>query len=168
MPNYDARSFTGTDLGKVSGTVTSLPAGYVLGEERWENAAKYRLMFNAGGASITQGFAAAPIMSAGPYSLTVTTTSKTFDHIGAGFALNATVPTAAFFWGAVRFRGAVVGDASSVPTGSFFYIASDGKVELTVQSVMTGNQIIGVNLGGAASKTITTGVLSGDAYVTLE
>ena len=156
-------------LGGISSVVATLPAGYTLGEARYEGNIKYRLFFNSGGEQIGPGFCFTPVITTGPYSVTITTTSKTFDHIGAGFIQHATSTTATFFWGAVRGRIAgAVGDASSTPTGSVFYIGSDGKVELHTQSVITGSKAIGVNLGGSASKTITTGAKSGDPYVNLE
>lgn len=154
------------ELNKISGTTGTLPAGVALGQPRWEGGVSYRLFCNAGNSAIAPGRAFAPIGSAGPYSVTITTTSKTFDHIGAGFVVNATAATGFYFWGAVGGPiGGVFGDASSVPTGSAFYIGSDGAVELFPQSAMTGNAAIGINLGGAATKTVTTGTKSGDVLI---
>lgn len=161
-------------LGGVSGVVSSLPAGYVLGEERQEkdqdgNIQVYRLVYNAGGEQAGPGYFMQRVGSAGPFSMTVTTVSKTHAHIGAVLVEHATATTGTYFWGLVRGRSAqgVVGDASSIPTGSAFYIASDGQAELMPQSVVTGNTPVGVNLGGAATKTVTTGALSGDPYINL-
>lgn len=159
------RHLADAGLGSVSAVVTSLPAGYTLGEARFDSGIKYRLIYNDGGEQISQGFACKPKGSVGPYSMTVTTTSKTFANIGAGVAHNATITTASYGWIAVQGRISVVGDASSVPTGSAFYVGSDGKVELMPQSVVTGNVVVGVNIGGAASKTVTTGARSGDCIV---
>ena len=157
-------------LGQISGVVSSLPAGYTLGEERMEDLKTYRLVYNAGGAEVGQGYFATPLKTgAGPFSMTVTTTSKTFAHIGAVLCEQATATTGTYFWGLVRGRSAVgvVGDAASVPTGSAFYIGSDGQAQLHAQSAMTGNIAAGYNAGAAATKTITTGALSGDAYINL-
>lgn len=160
-------------LGSVSSVVSSLPAGYTLGEERMEQGATggqkyYRLVYNAGGAEVGQGYFAKPVGSAGPYSMTVTMASKTNAHIGAVLCENATSTTGTYFWGMVRGRSdaGVVGEAS-IATGGAFYIATDGAATLMPQSVVTGNIPIGINLGAAASKTVTTGALSGDVYINL-
>lgn len=157
-------------LGSVSGVVGSLPAGYTLGEERMEDNKFYRLVYNAGGAEVGQGYFATPLKTgAGPFSMTVTTTSKSFAHVGAVLCENVTATTGTYYWGMVRGHSdtGVVGDAASTPTGSAFYIGSDGKANLHPQSAMTGQVAAGINLGGAATKTITTGALSGDVYVNL-
>lgn len=167
MPQ-DVRHMVDAGLGTVSAVVSSLPAGYTLGEARMESGQKYRLFYNAGNSQISPGFCFTPATSAGPYSITITTTSKTFDNVGAGVVYNATATTGTYFWGVVRGRVPVVGDASSVPTGSAFYIGADGAVELFPQSVVTGNVVVGINLGGAASKTVTTGAKSGDCIVNFE
>jgi len=53
----------------------------------------------------------------------------------------------------------------SVPTGSAMLIAGNGQVDLMPQSVITGVEVIGINIGGSANKTVTTGAKSGDCVV---
>lgn len=168
MPNFDDRIYVGTDLGKVSGTVTSLPAGYVLGEERWENLVKYRLVCNAGNSQISQGNCAQPINSAGPYSVTVSTTSDTM-AFGAVVAYNATAATGVYFWGAVRGRMPLVPN-TSIATGGLAILSANGVVinAFTLPTAAALNRPIAINLGGAASKTGTTSTLSGDFLVNIE
>lgn len=156
-------------LGGISGVVSSLPAGYELGEERREDGKDYILAYNAGGEQAGPGYFLTPIKTgAGPYSMTVTTTSKTHDHLGACLVQHATATTDTYFWGLVKGVAAgVVADNISVATGSAFYIASDGQVSLMPQSVATGIEIVGRNMGSGATKTVTTGVQSGDPYIDL-
>lgn len=155
-------------LGSVSGVVSSLPAGYELGEERLEDGKLYRLVFNAGGATAEKGFVMSPLKTgAGPFSMTVTTTSKTNDHVGAVVVHNATMTTDTYGWGLVRGRCQLAGDTASIVTGGALYIAADGQVALFPQSASTGNIVIGRNVGGTTTGTITTGAISGDAYVNL-
>lgn len=157
MPTYDNRVFAGGGLGGVSAVVSSLPAGYVLGEERWENGIKYRLFYNAGNSEIGPGFAGSPRpVGSGPYSITITTTSKTFDGVGACVVHNATATTGTYFWGAVRgyLASGVVADASTITTGTAFYLAANGKMNLHPQSVVTGNAVLGVCLDGPTAGTV--------------
>lgn len=165
MGNYDTRVYSGTDLGKVSGTVTSLPAGYVLGEERWENAVKYKLVYNAGNSAIAPGYLATPITSAGPYSVTISTTSDSM-AFGAVVNYNATAATGAYFWGAVTGRMPLQCN-SSIATGGAAILSANGVVinAFTLPTAAALNRPIALNLGGAASKTGTTGTLSGDFLV---
>lgn len=166
-------------LGSVSGVVSSLPAGYTLGEEREEEGIAYRLMYNAGGEQVDQGLICSPasyrsgVAHAGPYSGTVTTTSDAAHAYGAVIAYNATATTDTYFWGA--FRGyplQVQGDSNSHATGTYIMVGVDGGVATAVTAATADavgqrnpNAIIGLNIGAAASKTITTGTLSGDVIV---
>lgn len=162
----DYRFMVDAGLGSVSAVVATLPAAYTLGESRFESGVKYRLVHNAGNSQVGPGFVMTPVLSAGPYSLTITTTSRTNGHLGAGVVVHTTLTTGTFGWVAVRGRvGGLVADTTSVPTGSAVYIAANGQIDLMPQSVITGVQIIGVNLGGAATKTVTTGAKSGDCVV---
>jgi hypothetical protein len=161
-------------LGSVSAVVSSLPVGYTLGQTRVvlnsTGAIKYKLVHNAGNSQISQGMVASPAAgSVGPYSVTVSTASKSNMHIGAAICVNVTATTGTYFWGAVNGRvGGLLADVTSIPTGSALYIAANGSVELMPQSVVTGNTPIGINLGASATKTVTTGTLSGDCYVVIE
>jgi len=92
-------------LGSLSGTVTSLPAGVNLGEVRWneDGTKKYRLFYNAGGASIPSNYVfQRSFGGTSAYSVTVTTTSETGNTAAAGMNEGVvTIPTASYFWGAV-------------------------------------------------------------------
>lgn len=154
-------------LGSVSAVVSSLPIGYSLGQTRNISGVKYQLIYNAGNSQISPGFiGTSGAGSVGPFSVTISTASKSNHHLGAVVCVNATATTGTYFWGAIDGRvGALVADTTSIATGANFYIAANGQVELMPQSVVTGNTIIGVNLGGSASKTVTTGAASGDCYI---
>lgn len=156
-------------LGGISSVVSSLPVGYNLGEIRTESNVVYKLCYNAGNSQINPGWLGSPANgSVGPNSLTISTASQKFHHYGAALVVHATATTGTYFWGAVRGSGlAVAADNTSVPTGSAFYVGVNGTVDLMPQSLVTGNVVIGVNLGGAASKTVTTGAASGDCVVNL-
>lgn len=151
-------------LGSVSGVVSSLPAGYTLGEVRRESNKEYRLVYNAGGATISPGYFATPVKGgAGPHSMTVTTTSKTFAHVGAVLCHNATATTGTYFWGLTKGASvAVSGDTASIATGNGLYIAADGQVAQMPSSVPTGNICIGWNIN-----TIITAATTGTAYINL-
>lgn len=153
-------------LGGVSSVVSSLPAGYTLGEARVVDGIKYKLVYNAGTAQATVGAVMAPVTSAGPYSVSISHVSKAHAHIGACMVKHATITTGAYGWAAVKGRvGNLISGVSSVPTGSAAYIAGGGQVNLMPQSVVTGNTPIAINLGGSASATATTGTASGDFVV---
>jgi hypothetical protein len=102
--------------------------------------------------------------------MTVTCVSQQFNHVGAALVVHATLTTGTYGWGAVYGSGLkVIGDNTSIPTGSAFYISgSSGQVTLFPQSLATGNVVAGVNNGGAASKTVTTGAASGDCLIVLD
>ena len=173
MPNFDNRIYVGTDLGKVSGVVTSLPAGYVLGEERWEALKKYRLVFNAGGASGAIGNVMASVGSTGPYSVTVTTASDSNHHVNAVVVANSTATTGSFFWGLVQGRTALTTGNTSAATGQAIFISAAGVVvpfsALTITTTLN-NYPIGMCLGAATQVTGMTGlsnVLGGDYRINL-
>lgn len=166
------RHLADAGMGGVSAVVATLPGGYTLGEVRYDKSSnlKYRLVYNAGNSQASPGFVVTPAAgSVGPYSVTVSTASKSNHHFGAGVVYNATLTTGTYGWVVIRGRvGGLVGDASSIPTASAFYIGANGQVELMPQSVITGSVQIGINLGGAASKTVTTGTKSGDCIIDLD
>lgn len=166
--SVEIRQIVDPQMGSVSAVVAAtLNVAYTLGEARMENGIKYRLFYNVGGASAPVGAVMTPNASGGPYSMTVTTASNTNDHLGACVVVHATISTGAYFWGAVRGRivGGILGGATSVPTGVGFTIGAAGGVEVDPGSAATGNVVIGLNLGGSASKTITSGAKSGDVSV---
>jgi hypothetical protein len=165
--SVEIRHVVDPQLGSVSAVVAAtLNAAYTLGEARMESGIKYRLFYNAGGASAPVGAVLAPILSAGPYSMTVTTTSQSNAHLGGCVALHATISTGAYFWGAVRGRiGTILGGIASVPTGGAFMVGVNGAVEPIGQSSITGALAVGINLGASASKTITTGAKTGDVSI---
>lgn len=155
-------------LGSVSGVVSSLPAGYTLGQLRQEGVNTYKLAYNAGNSQASVGYFLTPAKGgAGPYSLTVSSASKTFADIGAVYVHNATATTGTYFWGMVNGYSAkgLVGDASSIPTGSPFFIGANGTAELFPQSAVTGNNAVGFNVGAVG--TVTTGALTGDPFINL-
>lgn len=168
--NSLTRHMVDAGLGGVSAVVSSLPAGYTLGEHRVVNNVEYRLVHNAGNSAINPGLFASAVPNAGSTanSVTVSTVSQSWNNFAAVLCVHATVPTANYFWGAIEGPGLkVTGDNTSVPTGSAFYISAAGQVTVQPASLQTGNYAIGVNMGGAASKTVTTGAASGDCYISL-
>lgn len=167
--SVEIRQIVDGQMGSVSAVVAAtLNVAYTLGEARMESGVKYRLFYNAGGASAPVGAVLTPQKSAGPFTMTVTTASLSNHHLGACVNLHATVSTGAYFWGAVRGRiGTILGGATSVPTSVGFTIGAAGGVEADPGSAMTGNIIIGINLGGAASKTVTTGAKTGDVAINM-
>lgn len=159
-------------MGGISSVVGTLPTGYQfgLGQTRVVGGVKYTLVYNSGNSQIDPGkIATSQGGSVGPYSVTISTASNTWAQFGAVVNVNVTATTGTYFWGAVAGRvGGLYGNNVSVPTGSAFYIGVNGTVELMPQSVITGIIPCGINLGGAASKTVTTGAQSGDCYIGLE
>lgn len=164
-----SRHMVDAGLGSISAVVSSLPAGYTLGERRVVGNVEYKLAFNAGNSEVTPGLIATPAAgSVGAHSLTVSSASQLFHQFGAGLVVHSTLTTGTYGWVAVKGTGlGVVGDNTSVPTGSAFYLSANGKVTLMPQSIITGNLVIGLNNGGASSKTVTTGAKSGDCIVNL-
>ena len=164
MPNYDSRVFEG-GLGSVSATVTSLPAGNVLGEERWENGVKYRLFYNDKTQAIP-GQVMSPIpLNGGAYSLTVTTVSGANNHIGACVVHNATALASSYFWGAVQgyLASGLIASGVTLLTGRMFVIGDAGSVypmTLTVASgtiagyIGSGNFPIGGCINGPTAGTV--------------
>ena len=157
-------------LGGVSSVVTSLPLGYSLGQIRIESGVKYKLVHNAGNSDIKPGFIGSPIPLAGSTlnSVTVSTASKSYHHVGAVVVVHATATTASYFGGAIRGAVPVAADNTSVATGAAVYVAANGQVELMPQSVVTGNVVIGVNVGDTAAATVTTGAKSGRVAINLD
>lgn len=147
-------------LGDINSTATSLPAGYTLGEIRWNDTGtkKYRLFYNAGGASIPTGRVAAVANGgAGLYSVTVTTTTET----GATFAvccndLTVTVPTASYFWGVVWGHPVqLLASNISVGTDIAVMCAANGVVMPATVPTLTP---FAINKGDLAAGTTATAI----------
>lgn len=175
MPNYDTRVYAGHALGTVSGTTSSLPAGFVLGEERWEGGKKYRLVYNNGNSQVSVGNFAVNIGSTGPYSLTVSSASDVNQHLGAVVCHNATAATGTYFWGLVQGRCALTTGNTSIPTGGAGYVSANGVLGsytgfTTLPTSTIGNPAVAFCVGAATQVTGMTGlsnVLGGDYRVNL-
>jgi len=163
-------------LGDLSGTVTSLPAGYTLGEIREEEGGtkRYRLMYNAGGASIPSNSVVARIGSGTLYSVTVTTTSETGATLSAGVTEGAvTVPTDSYFWAGVwghPFK--LISGTISIATGAKVTTAGTNPGYVMVATTPTNN-VIAVNIGDFASTvtgiaTANTGLAGGRFFIRFE
>lgn len=161
------RHLADAGLGGVSAVVASLPAGYTLGEKRVVDGVKYKLVYNAGNTQVLPGQAVTPVGSAGPYSVTITMATSSNKHFGAGVVQHATITTGTYGWVALsgRLPKGLYTSNTSIPTGSFVQLDTDGVFRLAPDSIVTGNAIVGVNVGGAASKTITTASPSGDVLL---
>lgn len=165
-------------LGSLSGTATSLPAGANLGEVRWneDGTKKYRLFYNAGGASIPSNYVfQRSYGGTGLYSVTVTTTTETGNTAAAGMNEGVvTIPTASYFWGAVyghpfKLVAATVSiatDAGVCMEGT----SGGGKVML---STTPSFNCIALNLGDFSSAvtgiaTANTGLAGGRFFIAFE
>lgn len=160
-------------LGNLGGTATSLPAGMTLGEVRWNETGtkKYRLFYNAGGASIPSNYVFQRAYGgAGLYSVTVTTTTETGNTAAAGMNEGfATIPTASYFFGAVYGHPfQLVAATVSIATDAGVCMeatSGGGKVML---STTPSFNCIGMNLGDSSAGTATTGTASGRFFVAFE
>jgi len=149
---YDVRAFAGHSLASISGLAGSLPAGAVLGEERWENNIKYRLFYNDGGDTIPPGYMfKSKGAGQGPYSVTVTTVTESVSGV-RGVCHNASSTTGTYFWGAV-FGYPVRMSASniSIATGVFVGVAAAGLCVTT----STTAHYVAQNIGDAATPLST-------------
>lgn len=158
-------------LGALNGNATTLPPGYTLGEVRWndDQTKKYRLMYNASGASIPTGGVFAKVSTGSPYSCTtgVTETGAT-TALGCNDALLstgssfdvATIPTASYFWGCVQGHPmGMLASNISVGTGIPVLMASDFKVIPSTVPTYTG---FAVNMGDVASGAANLSTLHTD------
>lgn len=152
------RVYGDSGLGNINGSATSLPAGYTLGEVRYNDIGtkKYRLFYNAGGASLPTGYVQAKdAAGAGPYS-GITATTET----GATFAIccndnTKTVPTASYYWGCVQGHPVqLLVSNISIATDVAVLAATDGKVIPATVPTMTP---FAVNVGDSASANVGTG-----------
>lgn len=155
----ETRHLADAGMGGISSVVATLPGGYTLGEARVVNGKKYKLVHNAGTTQISIGICASPVAITGssPNSVTVSTASQGFHHIGAVLCEHVTATTATYFWGLVRgATSGQVGDSASLPTGSVFALGDNGSIQVFPQSVVTGKAAVGyvittVSNGGARS-----------------
>lgn len=154
------QTFGDPGLGALNGTVTSLPAGYNLGEVRWndDQSKKYRLMYNASGASIPTGGVFAKVSTGSPYSCaTGATETGATTVLGCNDALMSTgssydavtIPTASYFWGCVYGHPVgLLASNISVGTGIPVLMATDFKVIPSTVPTYTG---FAINMGDVAS-----------------
>lgn len=152
-------------LGSVSGVVSSLPAGYTLGETREEDGIKYMLVYNAGGEEAGPGYAVKSVGGgAGKYSATVTTVTESV--AGAlGVVHHATLTTDTYGW--IVRKGhpvKVVASNISLATDALAGLAADGKF-ITTDTV--GN-IVAQNIGDAALATATTDAAGSRFFVNFD
>lgn len=174
MSNYDSRVYEGGGLGGISGTVASLPAGFVLGEQRWHDGILYRLVQNAAtGTAVAPGQVAHAIPVGGTaYSVSVSgTASQTFGAMaGAVVCHHATAATGYYFWGVTRgyLASGLIATGTCLATGRAFYPAEGGSVTgITPNSTLvSGNVLGGVCLVGPTAGTV--GVRQGSVYVQFE
>lgn len=165
---YGGRAhFTGLGvLNQTSGVTASLPAGAVLGAERWEDGIKWRLFYNAGGASMATGNGFTRGGGAGPYSVTVTTVAHAGKPGIAGCIPGGhgkTITTGTYFWGAVRGDvGKLLVSNVSIATGALIAAGANGAF-----AIATITHPVGVNLGNS-NGTGTTDAVSGDFFVNYE
>lgn len=151
-------------LGSIDEVVSSLPAGYELGEERVHTDGNvYRLFYNACNQQISTGYLAArnvgSAAAAGPYSATVTTTTEVA-YNAACAVVQATATTGTYFWGLVETRGEPVslnGVTAVAGDGTYIHPAADGQVTNgTTQAV------------GYCVSTSTTDTTDGSFHLSLE
>jgi hypothetical protein len=159
-----AHAADGTALADIgSGTVTSLSNSngsvitqYALGQEAVRDAVLYRLVYNAGNSAIPPGMIAGQLAGNGVNSVTVSTASSTWAEFGAVVNNSAaSVVTGAYFWGAKRgvLASGMVASAVCIPSGSPFYVGTNGNIVLFPQSVVTGANACGYAITTVLSTT---------------
>lgn len=154
-PSRFSHSADGSPLADIgSGVVTSLSNAngtpitqYQLGMEGYRDGVQYKLVYNAGNSAIPPGMVAAHAAGNGVHSVTVSTVAAAWAELGGAVVNNssASVVTGAYFWGARRgyLASGLVASAASIPSGSAFYISTNGNVVLFPQSVITGTNAAG-------------------------
>ena len=143
-------------LGDINGTVTSLPAGMALGEVRWNETGtkKYRLFYNAGGASIpTYNVFQRSFGGTSLYSVTVTTTTETGCTAAAGAMQgNKTVTTGAYFWGAVYGHPfSLISATVTIATGNGVCMEGTSGGGKCMKATIPSNNAMAYNVGDATS-----------------
>ena len=164
MGQYGYQELGGSPLGDISAVVTSLPAGPQLGDERVHNGIKYRLVYNAGGASGPVGSVMSPVpLAGGAYSVTVTTASDSRNHVGAVVVVHNTATTGAYFWGAYQGTVTLIPSAT-ISAGKFCMVGATGKVtsapSLPTETVGNRGNILVVTSGNTAGAATMTGYVS--------
>lgn len=164
MPGpYSGRQVFGSEgLGGISGVVTSLPVGFVLGEERQEGGISFRLVYNAGNSQASPGFLLARAFGgAGPYSMTVSTASDVNAHVGAVVCHHATATTGTYFWGAYRgyLASGLIATGITQLAGNASYMSTDGAVLPVTNTaasglVHSGNMAIGYTVISPSGGTV--------------
>lgn len=150
-------------LGGVSGVVSSLPAGYTLGEERRVDGNDYRLVYNNGNSQATVGNVVVNDGSGvGAYSCTISSTAGTIPPKAVGVVKHATLTTGTYGWVLTRGdAGKLIASNVSLATGALIEVKVNGVVGDT--TVASGTAI-GYNRGDSDG-TATTDTLSGDFQV---
>lgn len=155
-------------LGGISGTTGTLPAGLTMGQARWEGGVMYRLFCNASinAQSAGAGFArwvGSALGGNSPYSVTVTTVTESLS--GLACACPNTVPTGFYFWGAtLGFPVKLNVSNISIATDKAVMPAANGK--WTLASGVS--EAAAWNAGDQALSTGTTDTASGRFYVDFE
>jgi hypothetical protein len=141
-------------MGPVTGTCLTLPAGHNLGDVRFNETGtkKYRLFYNAGGASIPTGSVfQRSFGGTGLYSVTVTTTTETGATAAAGLNEGATIATASYFWGTVWGHPCkMVSATMSIATDAGVCMEGTGQAGYVMISTTPSWNCIGMNMGDAA------------------
>lgn len=175
MGAYDQRIFAAGELGSISGTVGTLPAGAELGEKRIHNGLTHRLCYNNGNSMAYPGhvLSAVPVMAAtasvGSYSMTITTVSGTRNAAAAAVVHHATVATNHYFWGVTAGRltsGLVCNAAVSASTGGLVTIDSNGGVA-GITTMSLANPPVAMTLSSMTTGS-TSPTRTGDVIVMLE
>ena len=169
MPG-DSRIMADAGLGKVSSTVATLPGGYTLGEVRHDGGIKYRLFCNASPDQINPGWGFMRASGCGAYSIALTSTLDVARHIGGGVVHHATVPTAYYFWGAVRgyLASGVIGGETSISSGNPMSLQTTGcflGCGATISTQVPCGYVLATVTTG---HTGTGGTRTGSVYVAFE
>lgn len=137
------------ELGAISAVVSSLPAGYNLGDKRMYDGDLYRLMYNACNQQINTGYLVArnvgSAAAAGPYSVTVSTTTEVAQHV-CGMVKHATATTGTYFWALTEtMKNAVsVSTVTAIAsTGVFVLPAANGVITNGTTTAIVGYSVAG-------------------------
>lgn len=161
MPNTSSRfehMADGSPLSDVgSGVHTSLAGQYELGLEAARDGVIYRLVYNAGNSAIPAGMFAATTAGNGVNSVTVSTAAGAWAELAGAVVNNsgASVATGVYFWGAKRgyLASGIIASAVCIPSGSAFYISTNGNAVVFPQSVITGTNAAGYAVTTVLSTT---------------
>lgn len=147
----------GSPLNDVGSGVASVLTGqYALGMEAARDGVIYKLCYNAGNSAVPPGMVAGQAAGNGANSLTVSTAAAAWAEFGAVVNNSAaSVATGFYFWGAKRgfLASGMVASAACIPSGSAFYISTNGNIVLFPQSVITGTNAAGYAVTTVLSTT---------------